>query len=177
MPFNRNLAVEYARKYAMSPNPDYPAFHSDCASFVSQAMLAGGWTMIGGGNATDYRSDAVWWWGKGQPITVPLIGATLKEAPIASHTWGGAANFSRFIRISRRGTAAGDLSELQIGDVIQIAKGPTEPFHSMIVTRRDAGTGKLYVSYHSTNRLDYPLDSVQTLLPTSQNRYLYWKIL
>ena len=47
MPFDREAAAAYARKWATGTNPNYPRFDNDCTNFVSQVMLAGGWPMLG----------------------------------------------------------------------------------------------------------------------------------
>ena len=42
--YNRNAAVNYARRWALNPNPRYPYYtqNGDCTNFVSQALRAGG---------------------------------------------------------------------------------------------------------------------------------------
>jgi hypothetical protein len=110
--FNRSAAADYAVKYALSPNSAFPPYSNDCTSFVSQAMLAGGWTMVGG-SVFDRQDDDVWWWGK----------STFSQA---SYTWGGADNFSRFVAASGRGKR-GSRGDLGLGDVVQIAKRPRLP--------------------------------------------------
>lgn len=176
MSLNHANAAAYARQYALTANPAYPPFPNDCTSFVSQAMLAGGWTMVGG-TAFDYRSDQVWWWGKGAPIEVPVIGIKLKDAPRGSHTWGGAANFARFLQHSGRANKTTSSDELNPGDIIQIGRSPTDIFHTMIVTNRDSKNRSLLLSYHTTNRLDWPLSKVQESFPLASYHYLYWKVL
>src|SRR3954469_5515044 len=116
--FNRSAAANYALKYALSPNSSYPPYSNDCTSFVSQAMLAGGWTMVGG-RVLDRQDDDGWWWGK-------------SSFSQASYTWGGAHNFSKFVAAKSRGKA-GSRSDLDLGDVVQISKGG-HVFHSMVVT-------------------------------------------
>ena len=39
---NRTAAVQYAKKWCSSNNPEYPFFGADCANFVSQCIHAGG---------------------------------------------------------------------------------------------------------------------------------------
>lgn len=40
-------AVEYAQKYALQANSNYPAFEQNCTNFVSQCLVAGGISMDG----------------------------------------------------------------------------------------------------------------------------------
>lgn len=46
--YNRNSAVEYARKWALGRNPKYANFDGmggDCTNFASQCLYAGGCKM------------------------------------------------------------------------------------------------------------------------------------
>lgn len=63
--YDRYAARNYARAYAENPNPEYRDFTNsggDCTNFVSQALLAGGWTEIG---KYSYTSSYAWYydWG------------------------------------------------------------------------------------------------------------------
>jgi hypothetical protein len=158
--FDRNAAVEYAVKYAITPNPDYfPAYSNDCTNFVSQAMLAGGWTMVGGSYG-DRKDDDSWWYGE-------------SFWTLASYTWAGAHNFSRFVQKSRR-AAICDRGDLAPGDVVQIAKDG-HVFHSMIVTAIAVDGPQM--SYHSRNTLHKALGEIEKSYPSSDNNsFLYWKI-
>jgi hypothetical protein len=119
MPFSHSAAAAYARKWANPGNPAYPPFDNDCTSFVSQAMLAGGWTMLGG-DVFDRKRDDVWWYGQ-------------SKFTRASYTWAGAENFAHFIAASSRGSRELDLMKLEEGDVIQIKfSGKSEIGHSMV---------------------------------------------
>ena len=55
--YNRENAVAYARRWALSRNPLFPDFTGrggDCTAFVSQALLAGSCTM-------DYTETFGWY--------------------------------------------------------------------------------------------------------------------
>ncbi len=167
MPFNRQSAVTYAQKYALQANPNYPRDpENDCTNFVSQAMLAGGWTMIGGtDNGGDRKSENVWWYGKRSGISLMMGGRNW------SWTWANAAFFSRFLAISQRGIRVDGPKILMPGDIIQIADS-SRVHHTMIVTGKTSGG--LLVSYHSVDRRDLPLSQVQASSPGET--FLYWKI-
>lgn len=45
MAYGRDAAASYARKWALSRNPDYKQSDADCANFVSQCIKAGGYQM------------------------------------------------------------------------------------------------------------------------------------
>jgi hypothetical protein len=161
--FNRRAAAEYARKYALQPNPCFPPYSNDCTNFVSQAMLAGGWTMIGG-SVFDREEDGVWWYGQ-------------SVWSRASYTWAGAHNFSKFIAKSGRGKSC-SRSELAVGDVVQISK-EQHVFHSMVVSAIGCtmdGDGPL-MSYHTTNTQDKFLGKIEASYPSSSGyAFLYWKV-
>jgi hypothetical protein len=161
--FNHAGAAAYATRYALSPNPAYPPFPNDCTSFVSQCMLAGGWTMIGG-SFFDRQDDGAWWWGK----------STFTQA---SYTWGGAHNFSKFVPQSGRGSS-GPRSDLAVGDVVQIARN-NHVFHTMIVTSiasAPSGNDPL-MSFHTNNTLNKSLSQIEAAYSSAGGfSFLYWKI-
>lgn len=45
--YDRNAAIDYAKKWAYKSNPNFPSFDGDCANFISQCLLAGGFEMNG----------------------------------------------------------------------------------------------------------------------------------
>jgi Putative amidase domain len=58
--FDRRAAADYAMKWALMYNPYWPIDPaSDCTNFISQALHAGGWTMIDNGRAP---SDQCSWY-------------------------------------------------------------------------------------------------------------------
>jgi hypothetical protein len=162
--FDRYAAAAYAVRYALTPNSAYPPYQNDCTSFVSQCMLAGGWTMIGG-SAWDRQDDDAWWWGKSMFSK-------------ASYTWGGAHNFSKFVPKSGRGKSC-SRDDLDVGDVVQIADAG-HVFHSMIVSSymcSPDGDGP-FMSYHTTNTLNKFLGQIESSYPAASGySFLYWKIL
>jgi hypothetical protein len=59
--YNHTAAVDYAIKYALSYNPEYPSYvpgthhgDGDCANFIAQCLYAGGWPMINPAEATGF---------------------------------------------------------------------------------------------------------------------------
>ena len=48
--YNPDEAINYARKYCLDYNPNYPSYKNigaDCANFVSQCLIAGGFSFDG----------------------------------------------------------------------------------------------------------------------------------
>jgi hypothetical protein len=158
MPFNREAATAYARKWALSTNPDYPRFDNDCTNFVSQCMLAGGWAMVGEHSYSNRKPDHVWWYG----------GSLLTRA---SYTWAGAQNFYNFLSISKRGRLVSDPTGLDRGDVVQMAEDG-HVHHSMFVVQKTGSD--LLLCYHTDDHLDEPLSAIRQRSPDEV--YYYWKI-
>lgn len=133
--YDRQAAVSYARRWARGINPAYPETHngSDCTNFVSQALFAGGWTMVGEGTVWDYNDPRMWWYGKVtkdeydkwynnaiDAIKDYIGGGRPPQSEIYrySQTWSGANNFATFMRLSWRGFQRNSYKELEPGDII-----------------------------------------------------------
>lgn len=114
--YNRQLALEYARRWALSRNPeyyDYSQIGGDCTSFVSQCVYAGVGVM-------NYTPDFGWYY----------INANNK-----SPSWTGVEYFYNFMTTNNSFGPFGEerrISELEVGDVIQI--GNDNYTHSLILT-------------------------------------------
>jgi hypothetical protein len=156
--YDRHAAVAYALKYAATFNwLEYGIpYSNDCTNFVSQVMLAGGWTMVG--DADDRKENSAWWYARSLWFR-------------ASYTWAAAHNFSKFIVKSSRATIC-DRKDLEIGDVVQIAQEDGHVHHSMIVTVLSKD-GPL-MSYHSHNTVNRDLKEIEDLY--QGHSFLYWKI-
>lgn len=142
---DRAKVKNYARKYALNPNPAYHEYPNDCTSFASQALRAGGW----GDKTGFYRSDSVWWYTGIWPIR-------------ASWTWAGAENWYKFARNeSKRVTALDNVYKLREGDILQykLKNSDGNMDHTMVVTGRTKN-GVPLLSYHTRNRLDVPFTAI-----------------
>jgi putative amidase-like protein len=126
--FNRSAAAAYALKYAFSYNPEWPSYQGkggDCTNFVSQALYAGGWTMVQIETSIlgSVRDDGSWYSGK--------AGSGIDDR---SWTWAAAANFTRFLASGNGGRAKKcQISELALGDVVQL-RDYGIIHHTLIVT-------------------------------------------
>lgn len=143
--YSASTAVAYAKKWATSTNPAYPRDGNDCTNFISQAVFAGGWTMAGG-SCDDRKDDGAWWYGDSQ-CWYPRVHR--------SYTWGGAQNFFNFTNSSGRGKAAARISDLDLGDVLQVAHDGHVGHTTMVTGKTD--DSNLLLSYHTSDTLDLPV--------------------
>ena len=138
--YEREKAVEYARKWAFSRNPMYYNFDSlggDCTNFASQCLFAGAPVM-------NYTRDTGWYY----------INLNNRAA-----AWTSAEYFKRFML---KNTGAGPIcekrnpSELEIGDFISLSSGGRS-YHTLIVVGFD---GEMpLIAAHTYNAFMRRLDS------------------
>lgn len=145
--YNYTAMVNYATRYALNYNPAYRSFASDCTNFISQAMYAGGWTMVSG---VYYTSNSAWWYN------------SLNQ----SYPWAGAHNWYFFATGSHRTYDLASVWMMLLADVLQMdfnRDGRID--HTMIVTI--VGSSDLYLTYHSTNTVNRSLRSIIAQYPSS----------
>ena len=142
----RQRAVDYARKYAFSQNPVFANFRGiggNCTNFVSQSVYAGSCVM----NYT------------------PTYGWYYVSLDNRSPSWSGVEYFYDFMvgnkGVGPYGREAGP-DEVEIGDVIQLAKNDTGYYHTLIIvgfegedTLVAAQTDDAYARPLSTYTYDY----------------------
>ncbi len=136
--YNPLLAVEYAKKWAFSFNPNYYNFSligGDCTNFVSQCIHAGGINM-------NY---------------LPL-GWYYNSLNDRAPAWTGVNDFWNFgisntsVGVKLKETS---LSSLRVGDIIQLYNGQ-KFYHTLLVVGIDGG---IRVSAHDNNSFNIPLTS------------------
>jgi hypothetical protein len=145
-PYQRENALAYARKFAFSQNSNFASFAGiggNCTNFVSQSIYAGSCQM----NYT------------------PIFGWYFISLDDRSPSWTGVEYFYNFITgnvgLGPFGRNA-SLDELEIGDVIQLAKNEGGYYHSLLVVGFDgedplvaAQTDNAYARPLSTYEYDY----------------------
>lgn len=121
--YNRQAAVAYAEKWALSRNPAYlnfDTFGGDCTNFASQCLRAGGSPM-------NYTKDTGWYY------------ASPGDRAAA---WTGASYLHRFLTQNKgRGPAAVpvSLTRLEPGDLIQLHNGKAY-YHTLVVVGFSEGS-------------------------------------
>ena len=140
-PYNRERAVEYARRWALSRNPLFENFSGiggDCTNFASQCVLAGCCQM----NYT------------------PTFGWYYVSSSDRTPSWTGVEFFYDFMTTNEEeGPFATEVRrrQIQIGDLIQLADESGDFYHTLVVSRISGL--QILVCAHSQDSLDRPLSS------------------
>ena len=141
--YNRERAVEYARRWAFSRNPlfyNFTGIGGDCTNFVSQALLAGSCVM-------NYTPDIGWYYLSPQNRAAAWTGVEYFYNFITAND--GVGPFGRVI--------SPDMSE--VGDVIQLGNNNDGFYHTLIIVGYD-GDDPL-VAAQTNNALRRPLSSYE----------------
>ena len=121
-PYNRERAVEYARRWALSRNPLFENFSGiggDCTNFASQCVLAGCCQM-------NYTPTFGWYYV-----------SSSDRAP----SWTGVEFFYDFMTTNQEeGPFATEVRRRQVrpGDLIQLADESGDFYHTLVVSQLPA---------------------------------------
>ncbi len=154
MSYNREQAVAYAHEWAYGRNRRYMDFSDmggDCTNFISQCLLAGGAKM-------NYKMTFGWYYNSASDRTPSWTGVNFLYDFLLSNKGGGPFAHET------------DVTQMQVGDVIQLAFVPNHFVHSLLVI--DVGDGpsltEILIATH-TDDSDYrPLSDY----PAVQYRFL-----
>lgn len=149
IPYNRERAVEYARRWALSRNPlfiDFTGRGGDCTSFVSQCVFAGCGIM-------NYTPTFGWYYISPE-----------NRAP----AWAGVDEFFNFVTgdaqfveanggTGPRGFDVMRGEDIALGDVIQLANSQGEFYHSLIIS--GFTDDDILICAHSDDALDRPIST------------------
>lgn len=140
IPYNRDAAVAYARRWALERNPAYYDFEKiggDCTNFVSQCIYAGAQTM----NFT------------------PVFGWYYRSSYDRSASWSGVRYLYNFL-VNNQGIGpyarVVQQREAEPGDIVQLGTESGDFYHSPVIT---AITPTILVAAHTYDALDRPLSS------------------
>lgn len=140
IPYNREAAIAYARKWALDRNPAYYDFENiggDCTSFASQSIFAGAQTM----NFT------------------PIMGWYYRSSYDRTASWSGVEYLYQFLVNNQSvGPYGHEISQKEAmpGDIVQFGKANGRFYHSPVIT---ATNPSILVAAHSYDALDRPLSS------------------
>jgi hypothetical protein len=149
LPYRRDRALEYARRWALSRNPlffDFTGRGGDCTSFVSQCLFAGcgvmndtptyGWFYV---SAAD-RAPA---WSGVKELYDFLIGI-----PEFRDANGGEGPYATDAAVSQK---------IEIGDVIQLQNEAGDFYHTLFIS--GFTDNDVLVCAHTDDALDRPLST------------------
>lgn len=115
--YDRNKAIEYAKKWALSRNPKYYNFDNvggDCTSFVSQCIFAGA-------NVMNYTKDIGWYYINGN-----------NKSP----SWSGVDFLYKFLINNKSVGPYGKeakINEIEIGDIAQLSFDGDKFEHTLVI--------------------------------------------
>ena len=140
IPYNRQKAVAYAKKWALSRNPAYYSFDGmggDCTNFASQCVFAGCGVM-------NYTKDTGWYY---------------HSQNDRAAAWSSVKYLHRFLT---ENTSVGpyaketDASEIQPGDLVQLGNGDHFYHTPVVVAVED---NNIYVAAHTYDVFLKPLNN------------------
>jgi hypothetical protein len=167
--YNRWAAIHHAKTFALSRDLNFADYSystghgdGDCTNFLSQNLYMGGWPMLEA-NVSNFIISLYGgtWWAK-------------PPARLNSKSWASASHFIDFLERTNR-AAPCKLGDVSPGDVIT-HQDSSHGNHVMLVTGLDID-GPLRVpllTYHTTDRLDYPFGEV--MKGFGVEGYKYWKL-
>ena len=137
--YNRDHAVEYAKRWALGRNPlfgNFTGMGGDCANFASQCILAGTCQM----NFT----DTFGWYFENYNNRAPA--------------WTGVPYLYNFLTTNKGVGPFGKempVEELELGDIIQLGTTTDSFYHTLVITgASDCGW---LISCHTDDALERPL--------------------
>lgn len=146
--YNRERAVEYARRWALSRNPlffDFTGGGGNCTNFVSQCLLAGGLIM-------DSTETFGWYY---------------RDVNDRAPAWTGVREFCEFMcglgdffaKSERQGPFCEEVmrERVETGDIVQLANARGVFYHSLLVSGFE--NGDILVCAQSNDALDRPLST------------------
>ena len=141
IPYDREAAVSYAKKWAFNRNPEFYNFNNlggDCTNFASQCIYAGAGVM----NFT------------------PTFGWFYRSLNDRAPAWTGVEYLYNFL-VGNEGVGPFaekvGLESLEIGDIVQLGTGAGDFYHSPVVV--DIQGGRIFIAAHSYDAYMRPLSS------------------
>lgn len=162
--YSGTAAANYAKKYALNYNSNYPSYNSDCTNFVSQCLYAGGISMIGTTRSPGtYDSTSNWYC---KPFEVWHTNYYVTEYGLTT-SWIRVRDLKTFLRSTLGKSTASiyqptDLiRECSVGDVVQVVEKSTgSAYHSIIISSKTQSDAR-YCG-HSTSRNDVSIKGIDT---------------
>ena len=133
--YNRQKAIEYAKKWAYDRNPKYYNFDSvggDCTSFVSQCIYAGS-------NVMNYSKQNGWYYINGN-----------NKSP----SWSGVEFLYNFITTNKLVGPYGKeitQNEIEVGDIAQLSFNGINYGHTLLIVKIEnkLNLDEIFISSHT----------------------------
>ena len=141
LPYQRELAVAYARRWAYGRNPAYYDFNEiggDCTNFASQCIYAGAGVM-------NYTPTFGWYYISVNDRTPSWTGVEYLYNFLVNNE--GVGPFAEEV----------SLEKAEVGDIVQLGTATGDFYHSPVVVRVE--NGKIYVAAHTYDAFNRPLSS------------------
>jgi Putative amidase domain len=165
--FLRDRARQYALEWATRRNPKFPdysqkGFGGDCTNFVSQCLMAAGWTATLG----DSWAMNAWW-----------------SAPDeSSNSWAAADWFRRYVKLTERASLCG-VNELAWGDLVFVVPNRGDRAHHVMIVcdvkykrlQHPTDSHEVFLCGHNYDRINHPLWKVWESVGGERN-VEYWKV-
>ena len=139
--YNRNMVLEYAKKWAYGRNPkfyNYDPVGGDCTNFISQCIYAGS-------NIMNYDKQNGWYYINGND---------------KSPSWTGVEFLYKFLTTNKSIGPYGketSIEKLELGDIIQLSFNGATFGHSLVVVNKDESS--IYVAAHTFNTYNRELST------------------
>ena len=140
IPYNRDAAVAYARRWALGRNPAYYNFNNiggDCTNFASQCIYAGAQTM-------NFTSVFGWYYRSSYDRTASWTGVEYLYEFLNNNP--GIGPYARIV----------PQEQAKPGDIVQLGTESGVFYHTPVIT---AVTPIILVAAHSDDALNRPLSS------------------
>ena len=147
-PYNRENAVAYVRRWALSRNPLFPDFTGgggDCTNFVSQGLFAGSGVM-------DF-TDTFGWYFRSLSDRAPAWSGVDELYGFLT----GSGDFEGMAMQGPFATLATSRREIEPGDVVQLANSQGEFYHTLMVSGFSGND--ILVCAHTDDALDRRLST------------------
>lgn len=147
-PYNRENAVAYVRRWALSRNPlfsDFTGGGGDCTNFVSQGLFAGSGVM-------DF-TETFGWYFRSLSDRAPAWSGVDELYGFLT----GSGDFEGMAMQGPYATLARTREEVEIGDVVQLANSRGEFYHTLMVSGFSGND--ILVCAHTDDALDRRLST------------------
>lgn len=163
--YSPEKAIEYSYKYVENRNPNYPNFESNCITFISQCLIAGGFEMDGKNvdslskNKVIPTSNKWFCYSFDNDPYLPLnyyVSSSFSNCDDFIKYWTKHTNIKTDV-IENTSQNVNNLKKLvSVGDVLILYGKNT---HSALIVKIDEED--IYYNSNTNDRIEYPLSRVQ----------------